>query len=146
MNALNFKMRENVSVFWRAVAVWLVIALAESIHGTTRVIFLQPLVGDFPARQLAVFSGILIILAIAYSFVRWLGAKSNFQLLFVGLLWILLTLAFEISLGRAMNLSWQRIFSDYDIANGGLMSIGILFMAFAPLIAAKLKRRSAEVI
>jgi hypothetical protein len=132
---------ETLSIIRRAFVVWLVIALAESVHGTARILFLQPLIGDFPARQLAVFSGILIILAIAYLFSGWLRAKNDLQLFAVGLLWIVLTLTFEISLGRAMNLSWARIFSDYDIADGGLMPIGLAFMLLAPLIAAKLKAR-----
>jgi hypothetical protein len=60
-------------------------------------------------------------------------------MLFVGLLWLVLTVGFEILLGRLLNLSWARIFSDYDLRNGGLMPIGLLFLIFAPLIAAKLK-------
>jgi hypothetical protein len=43
-----------------------------------------------------------------------------------------------------MNLSWQRILSDYDLANGGLMGFGLLFMLFAPLIAAKIRKTAAR--
>jgi hypothetical protein len=132
---------EFFSVIRRAFLVWLVIVFAESLHGTIRVIFLQPILGDFAARQVAVFSGTLIILTIACFFVRWIRAKNNSQLFLVGLMWVLLTVGFEISLGRAMNFSWERIFSDYDVANGGLMGFGLLFMIFAPLIAEKLRNR-----
>jgi hypothetical protein len=135
-------MRDDfLPVIWRAFSVWLIIVLAESLHGTARVIFLQPVFGDFRARQIAVFSGILIILTIAYFFVGWMRAKNTRQLFFVGLLWVVLTLAFEISLGRLLNLSWTRILSDYDILNGGLMPLGLLFMIFAPLSAAKLRNK-----
>ena len=43
----------------RAFLVWLLIIAIESVHGTLRVLFLQPLVGDFRARQIAVFTGSL---------------------------------------------------------------------------------------
>lgn len=130
------------SIFWRGFVVWLIIIFAEFLHGTLRVLLLQPFAGDFRARQISVFTGILIILTISYFFVGWLRASNNSQLFLVGLLWLVLTVAFEISLGRLLNLSWERIFSDYDIRNGGLMPIGLLFLVFAPLIAAKLKRKS----
>ena len=136
-------------VLRRGFAVWLVIMLAESLQGTARIIFLEPVIGDFKARQLAVFTGILIILAISYFFVWFLRAKNNLHLFSVGLLWFVLTAAFEISLGRLLNLSWERILSDYDILNGGLMSIGLLVLLFAPLIAANLRNkfsRKGEII
>lgn len=140
-NSLQKKaMNEGILfILLRGLKVWLVIIGAEILHGTARVILLQPLIGDFRARQLGVFTGILIILAISYLFIGWLRAANNWQLLCVGLLWLGLTAAFEISLGRLLNLSWERIFSDYDIANGGLMGFGLLFLVFAPLIAAKIK-------
>jgi hypothetical protein len=65
-------------------------------------------------------------------------------MLAVGAIWVVLTVLFEITLGRLMNLSWQRILSDYDLANGGLMGFGLLFMLFAPLIAAKIRKTAAR--
>lgn len=136
---------KNIRLIGRGFAVWLVIIAAEFLHGAARVLFLESLVGDFRARQIAVFTGILIILAISYVFVRRLCAVNNSQLFFVGLLWVALTVAFEISLGRALNQSWERILSDYDIARGGLLGFGLLFMLFAPMIAAGLKNRFSRV-
>jgi hypothetical protein len=58
----------------------------------------------------------------------------------VGAIWVLLTLGFEIVLGRIlMGLTWERIFSDYDIGHGGLMPIGLTIMFFAPLIASRFR-------
>ena len=132
---------KNMTVFRRGLVVWLVIIFAEFLHGTARTLFLQPLVGDFRARQIAVFTGILIILAVSYGFADWLRAATYRQLFLVGGLWVGLTLIFEIALGRLLNLSWERILSDYDISNGGLMPLGLLFLTFAPLIARALKDR-----
>jgi len=132
---------KNVSVFRRGFAVWLVIIFAEFLHGTARVLLLEPVVGDFRARQITVLTGILIILTISGFFVRWLRAANNFQLFFVGVMWLALTAAFEISLGRMLNLSWERILSDYDIFNGGLMPLGLLFLVFAPFIANGLRKK-----
>ncbi len=127
-------------VFLRGFIVWLVIMLAEVMHGMVRVTFLQPLVGDFPARQIAVFTGSVIILAITTTFIRWLGAVSVIQLLGVGLLWLFLTLGFEIILGRfVMGYGWERITSDYNLLKGGLLPIGLLILTLSPLVAAKIR-------
>jgi fucose 4-O-acetylase-like acetyltransferase len=121
----------------RALEVWLLIAAAESLHGTLRTVFLAPAVGDFRARQIAVFTGSLLIFGIAYVFRNWIGAGSLGERLGVGALWVLLTLTFEVVLGRfVMGLSWERIASDYDVLRGGLMPLGLLAMLFAPVLAA----------
>jgi hypothetical protein len=106
-----------------------------------RTLLLQPLVGDFRARQIAVFTGILIIFTTTFLFIRWINAKNVWQLLGVGLLWLILTVSFEIILGRfAAGFDWERILSDYDLSNGGLLSIGLILMFFSPLIVAKIRK------
>jgi hypothetical protein len=125
----------------RGLAVWAIILLAEVAHGSGRGVWLEPLLGDFRARQIAVITGSTIIIAIAIVFVRWLGARSVYQLMGVGLLWLVLMLGFEIGFGRfVMGYSWERIGSDYNIFDGGLLPIGMVVLAAAPLIAAKLRR------
>ena len=51
----------------RAIAVWVLLMSAEIVHGVARTRFLAPAVGDFRARQLAVVSGSLLMLAITLS-------------------------------------------------------------------------------
>jgi hypothetical protein len=56
----------------RALAVWLLIILAETIHGTLRTLLLVPLMGDFPARQVSVFTGAVVIFTVAWFTHRWM--------------------------------------------------------------------------
>ena len=79
----------------RAFAVWLVLIVAEILHGIARGIFLVPHVGEFRSNQIGVFTGSIIILVIALVFVRWIGVSRTTDLLAVGVLWLILTLAFE---------------------------------------------------
>jgi uncharacterized membrane protein len=127
-------------VFLRAFAVWLVIIVAESVHGTLRELLLRPHVGDLRARQIAVFIGVFIILGIAYAFIRRLRAETTKVLLLVGLLWVALTITFEFALGRwVLGYSWERMTEDYDLRRGGLLSFGMVVLMLAPLIAARLR-------
>jgi hypothetical protein len=118
----------------------LVIIFAEILHGAVRTLLLEPYIGDFRARQIAVFTGSAIILAIALASVRWLRAKCVYQLIGVGLFWLGLTLGFELLIGRAvLGYSWERIASDYKLFEGGLLPLGLLVLTAAPLIAAKVR-------
>ncbi len=132
-------------VVLRAVLVWLVIIAVETAHGVLRTLLLVPLVGDFPARRVSVFTGSLLIFGVAWAYVRWIGAGTRLRLLGVGLLWVVLTVLFEIGLGRyALGLSWERIAEDYDVTRGGLLGFGLLFMAAAPTLAAWLRCGTAS--
>jgi hypothetical protein len=124
----------------RALAVFLIIVAVEVLHGVLRTWFLLPRVGDFVSRQIGVFTGSLLILAISIAAARWIGASRPAQLLAIGTLWALLMVAFEVALGRfAFGFPWSRIAEDFDVANGGLLPLGILVLALAPLVAARVR-------
>ena len=124
----------------RTLAVWLLLIFVESVHGTLRQMFLAPLVGDFTARRIAFFVALGLILAVALLTIRWLDAPSRKFLYIAALIWMILTASFEFLIGRfVMNLSWDRIFEDYDVTRGGLMAFGLLFLVFAPAIAIRIR-------
>jgi hypothetical protein len=125
-----------------SLAIWLVLMVAEIVHGILRAIVLVPWVGEFRSNQIGVFTGSAIILVIAYLTIRWIGAKQSKQFLLVGLIWLLLTVAFEVLFGRfVVGLTWERIAADYNVLKGGLMPVGLLVLFFSPRIAAKLRAR-----
>jgi hypothetical protein len=129
-------------VIWRrALAVWFVLLLVESAHGTVRRLVLEPRIGDFQARQISVFTGSLLILFVTYLVVNWIGASTAGQLFLVGLGWVLLTFSFEIGIGRSLGYSWERVLSDFDLPRGGLLGIGLVIMGLAPLITSRLRKR-----
>lgn len=117
----------------------MLIVLAETAHGATREMFIAPVLGDLRARQLGVWVGSLIIFAIACATIRWLRLGSPRAQLQAGAIWVALTLAFEILLGVAVGATWDRILSDYNPLRGGFMVLGLVFMFFAPRLAAKLR-------
>lgn len=122
----------------RAIALWLLIVLAESIHGTLRQLFLAPLLGDLLSRQWGVLTACVLIFLIAWFGSRWLDARTFAQQLKVGALWVVLMLAFEFSLGTALGYPPERLLADYNPAAGGFMGFGMLFLWFAPALAARI--------
>ncbi|MGB5631660.1 MAG: hypothetical protein WBM86_02615, partial [Waterburya sp.] len=55
-------------------------------------------------------------------------------------LWLLLTVVFEIVLGRLiLGYYWSQICADYNLLQGGLIPIGFVLLVLAPFIAAKIR-------
>jgi len=129
-----------MNIVLRGVAVWLCIIIVEVLHGIARTMFLAPAVGDFRARQVAVFTGSFLILLVAMLFIRWIRPADIDDAVRVGIAWLVLTLAFEIAFGRyVVHASWSRIASDFNLSRGGLLPIGLLVLTAAPFIAARLR-------
>jgi hypothetical protein len=124
---------------WRRVlSVWLLLMSAEFVHGLWRMKVLALWLGDFPARQVCVFTGSLLILLITYACIPWIPATKTRTLLGVGLGWLALTLAFELGFGRfGLHRSWEEIGSDFDMLHGGMLPIGLAVLTLSPLIAAR---------
>ena len=130
----------QLGIVTRAIAVWLILIAAEILHGVARGILLVPHVGEFRSNQIGVLTGSIIILAIALALVRWIGASRPSDLLLVGVLWLVLTLAFEILFGRfVVGASWERIATDYNVLEGGLLPLGMLVLLLSPLVAGKVR-------
>ena len=121
----------------KALVVWVLIVIAESIHGIIRQIFIAPVIGDLHARQVGVLTGSAIIFSIAWACIRWINTRLFVEQFKVGLLWVILIVVFEFGLGSVIGYSLKRILSDYDMTEGGFMGLGLLFMVFAPALAAK---------
>ena len=124
----------------RALLVWLLMAIVEIAHGALRTAWLVPIVGDWRARQIGAVVGSILIVIVAVATIRWLGARSLRALCGVGLLWLTLMLTFEVAAGRWLaGFSWERIWSDYDLANGGLLGLGMAVLALSPVLAARMR-------
>jgi hypothetical protein len=121
----------------RAVAIWLTLVAVESIHGVTRRLFVEPHLGDLPARQMSVLTGAVLIILVFWFTLRWLGPQPERSWWEIGVLWLTLTLAFEIGLGRAAGMSWDRIASDFDPRRGGFLALGMLVILVAPRVLAE---------
>ncbi len=121
----------------RAFALWLAIAVTESLHGIARALWLLPVVGPLRAHQIGVAIACALIFAVAWAGIRWLGTQGLAQHLRVGLFWVVLMLGFELALGFSQGIAFANIAAEYDPRQGGLMAFGMLFLLVSPALAAK---------
>ena len=135
-------MKAPALAFWgRAVAVWLLIAALETVHGIVRALWLVPALGEWAAQRLGFAVGSVLVLAVAWATSGWLGAATRRAQWQAGALWLLLMLGFELGVGRARGFGWERIAAEFDPRHGGLMLFGLLLMALAPMLGAWLRQR-----
>lgn len=86
------------------------------------------------------FAPRLLVLAVACLCVRWVGARTTSGLVGVGLVWVVLTVLFEVGLGKlVLGLPWERVTQDYDPTRGGFLAFGLLFMLASPLLASRIR-------
>ena len=124
----------------KAILIWFLIAVGETLNGILRVRLLNRRFGDRRARRVAILPGSAIILAIGWVTVPWIGPASTSQALLVGALWLAMMLAFDILFGRLVfHFSWKRIAADFDITQGNLLAIGMLVVFITPLLVARLR-------
>jgi len=128
----------------RALLVWLLMMVIETIHGVLRNLLLVSLVGDLRARQLGVFIGSALILGIAVLLIDWISPSSIRDLLMIGVMWLALTLAFEFGVGHALGRPWSALVADYDLTRGGLLSIGMVVLALSPWLAARIGKADSD--
>jgi hypothetical protein len=133
---------ENRTYWLRALGLWFLLMMAETLHGLWRAKVLALWIRDAAARNVSVFSGSLVILLITFACIGWIPARSTGTLLLVGLTWVGLTVVYEFVLGRlAFHQSWADIASDFDLLHGRLLPIGLLILLFSPLLAACVRGR-----
>jgi hypothetical protein len=121
-----------LTLMTRALLLWVVIAAAMFANGALRVLVLQPRLGEGLAREVATGLGVAIVFGFAFLFVRGVEEPASGDLLLVGTLWLVLTLAFEFGLGYVTGASWQEMLADYDILSGRLWPLIPLSALVAP--------------
>jgi hypothetical protein len=88
-------------------------------------------------------SGLLLsifILVVAWVSTPWFRSSESKTYVFVGVTWLVLTLAFEFLFGHLVaEKPWQELMQVFDIRKGDLFIVVLFATLAAPWIAAKLR-------
>ena len=129
-------------LFAKAILGWLLLLAAMFANGTLRVLVLQPQLGEHVARQVAVLTGIAIVVSLTFPFVRALARPTGKALMGVGVLWLILTVAFEFLFGHYVGrASWDALLEDYNLLEGRLWPFVLVAVAVAPWAWGRFLRR-----
>lgn len=134
-----------MSLWAKSLVMWLALLVAMMANGFFRGLVLQPRLGEDAARQLASLLGMFIVFALTGPFVRRLGNPRSAELLGVGLLWLLLTIAFEFLMGHYVSgATLETQLADYNLLRGRLWPLVLLTTLLAPWLWGLVRRSSME--
>ena len=126
-------------MFTKVICFYVLIASGETLNGIARTIFLNKRVGVPNAKRLSMISALSLCLLICYLYVPLLHIKTERGLLFLGISLSLFMLAFDLVLGRFVaKARWETILDEFNIFKGNLMAIGMIVMAFCPLVSSRI--------
>lgn len=124
----------------RYLIAWFVLLAVAVINGVLRDFTYGRHVSEMFAQQLSTVSGILMFGVVIHQFVRRWPPASGRQAIYIGLFWMVLTVAFEfLFFHYVAGHPWHELLANYDIASGRLWPLILLWVAFAPYLFYRLR-------
>jgi hypothetical protein len=124
----------------RALVVWFLLLAGAVLNGAVREAVIIPRTGDYRGHVISTLMLSLVIILIACATLGWIGPAGAGDAVVVGLLWVVLTVAFEFLAGHYLFGSpWERLLADYNVARGRIWPLVLIVTFFAPRIAVALR-------
>lgn len=119
---------------------WLPMPFIGIINGIIRESLYKESVGALAAHQISTVSGIILFgLYVWLVGLKW-KIESAGQAVAIGIIWLGLTLFFEFIFGHyVMGHPWGRLLHDYNILEGRVWVLVLIFITLAPFIFYKLR-------
>ncbi|MFD1754290.1 hypothetical protein ACFSC6_03690 [Rufibacter sediminis] len=120
---------------------WLPMIVLAFANATLRELVLIKQFSDLRAHQLSTLT-LIILCALYVGFVySKLDIQSTRQSFLIGFVWVVLTVAFEFSLGRFTNKSWAFLFQDYNLVAGRIWVVFLVCLFLLPYVFYVLRSR-----
>ncbi|BCK87856.1 hypothetical protein MIZ01_1653 [Sideroxyarcus emersonii] len=126
----------------RYLAAWFAMLAVATVNGALRDLTYGRRLPALLADQLSCLSGILLLGAVIYLYVRRWPFVSAKQAWLAGLFWMVLTAGFEfLFFHYAAGHPWPELLANYDVMSGRLWPSILLWVAVAPYVFYRLAAR-----
>ena len=117
---------------------WFSMLLIAITNGALRDLWYKKYTGELTAHQISTVTLIIFFaLYIGYIIQRFPPSSST-QAVFIGIIWMIMTLVFEFGFGRLRGNSWQALLKDYNLSAGRIWIFIPVWLVIAPYIFYKL--------
>jgi hypothetical protein len=123
----------------RYIIAWMVMPFIGIVNAVIRESTYKKYVSELLAHQISTVTGILL-----FGFYIWILSlrwkiQSASQAVIIGIIWLVFTIGFEFLFGHyVMKNPWSRLFHDYNILEGRIWILVLVWITIAPLIFYKL--------
>jgi hypothetical protein len=127
---------------WKYVIAWAPMVVIAVANAAVREWWYAKRVTELRAHQISTASALVLLGAYIWVIIRLWPPESPKEALAVGLMWLVLTVAFEFLFGHyGARHSWSRLLHDYNILAGRVWALVLLWVAIAPYVFLRLQRQ-----
>jgi hypothetical protein len=116
---------------------WFLLMILAIINAIVREGIFTSFLNELRAHQLSTFTLMIFILTGTYLILHFSGIHlSDQQALFMGCIWVLMTIIFEFVAGHYLfGNSWDKLISDYNILKGRIWILILITSLISPYLA-----------
>lgn len=119
----------------KAFLAWLVLMALAVLNGIFRQFVLLPNMGDLRAHQVSTVILCVVIFIYTWLVLRWWQLPARSSAWMVGIMWALLTVAFEFVLGGIiLKKPMSTLLADYNLLAGRIWPLVLLSTLLAPAL------------
>ena len=113
---------------------WLPMILIAFANATIREVLLIKHFSEIRAHQLSTITLIIFCSVYTWYILPYLDIQNSKKAFLIGLIWVVLTVAFEFTLGRLTNKSWEHLFQDYNLFAGRIWLLFLFCLFILPYL------------
>ena len=114
---------------------WFGMMALAILNGGLRDKLYEPLIGELVAHQLSTVLLVVVFAGYFWLLTSYWPISSSGQAWSIGLMWLVMTLLFEIGLGRwGLGYAWSRVLHDYDLMAGRVWVLVPLWTLIGPAL------------
>lgn len=119
---------------------WLFLVIIGILNGAIRTIVYGPIMSELAAHQISSVTGMILIGLVTWLLsLKW-KIPSERHALIIGSIWLVLTIVFEFVFGHyVMGHPWSRLLHDYNLLQGRLWSLVLVFSMMVPYLIYKMR-------
>jgi hypothetical protein len=120
---------------WIYLWTWVVMLLVSVANGAVRDFTYGKRMNELAAHQLSTVTSVLLLGGVMWSCLRFYPPSSGEHAVVIGLVWALLTIAFEFLFFRVVGgHSWAELLGNYNVLQGRVWVVVVLWLATAPTL------------
>ena len=113
-------------------------------NGLLREVVLMQFLSNNIAHRVSVFTLIIFLFAYGLMIKNKIAIHTRSEALLCGVIWLMLTLGFEFGFGHfVFQVSYEKLLADYNVAEGKLWPLVLIFTASLPFMLRKLNSQSS---
>lgn len=126
---------------WKYILAWFPMIFIAIGNGLLREKFLVKHLNELQAHQMSTASMILLFGIYVWTLFKIFPPISTNQTITIGFVWLVLTVVFEFLFGHYIaGHSWSKLLSDYNIIQGRVWVLVLIWISIAPYIIYKIQK------